>query len=724
MDRESVAAKDSSNPCCPSLYDGRNKNIRAALKGLIMVVFLSWFITWVMLPTKTYKNNWIPKLKIKANSTYLGGQGINLLLFTFPMMLVAVLGCVYLHLVKKFDSTSTQRLNSRTGMIPRHRSWRLPMFVNASLGIVTTMELAFSVMFIALLFWSFANYLCVSFGHLHMHKAGEKVWEAKFRSVSLRLGYVGNICWAFLFFPVTRASSILPLVGLTSESTIKFHIWLGHLSMILFTAHSVGFIIYWAMTNQMALMLEWSKTWVSNVAGEIAFVFALVMWATSFAKVRRKMFELFFYAHHLYILCIFFYVLHVGIAYFCLILPGVFLFIIDRYLRFLQSLDQVRVVSARLLRYEATELNFFKSPGLKYNPTSTVFINVPSISKLQWHPFTVTSNCNTEPDKLSIVIKSTGSWSQKLNQTLSSPSSPDHLEVSIEGPYGPTSSQFLRHDLLVMLSGGSGITPFASIIREIIFRRTTPGCHTPRILLICSFKHSIELSMLDLLLPFSDTPLDVSHLDLQIEAYITREKENPTTDTQNSIQAIYFKPNPSDKPVSPVLGPNSSLWLSAIISASFVMFLLFLGILTRYYIYPIDHNTDMIYHFSFRALWDMFFICICIVMVATVVFLLHKKQHTMEGKQIQDMDMPTPITSPGIYNVNQEIESLPHQSLAEATKVHFGSRPDFKKILFECKEHSVGVFVCGPRKMRHEVAKICSAGLVDNLHFESISFNW
>ena len=71
-----------------------------------------------------------------------------------------------------------------------------------------------------------------------------------------------------------------------------------------------------------------------------------------------------------------------------------------------------------------------------------MFINVPSISKLQWHPFTVTSNCNSEPEKLSVVIKSVGSWSQKLHKQLSS--SVEHLAVSVEGPYGPTSFSFLR----------------------------------------------------------------------------------------------------------------------------------------------------------------------------------------------------------------------------------------------------------------------------------------
>jgi ferric-chelate reductase len=82
--------------------------------------------------------------------------------------------------------------------------------------------------------------------------------------------------------------------------------------------------------------------------------------------------------------------------------------------------------------------------GLSYNPMSIMFINVPTISKLQWHPFTITSSSNVEPHKLSIVIKGEGSWSKKLYQMLSSPSSPDRLEASVEGPYGPVSTDFLR----------------------------------------------------------------------------------------------------------------------------------------------------------------------------------------------------------------------------------------------------------------------------------------
>lgn len=73
-----------------------------------------------------------------------------------------------------------------------------------------------------------------------------------------------------------------------------------------------------------------------------------------------------------------------------------------------------------------------------------MFINVKSISKIQWHPFTVTSNCNIDPDKISIVIKSEGNWSRNLYKRLASSTPMDRLEVSIEGPYGPPSTSYLR----------------------------------------------------------------------------------------------------------------------------------------------------------------------------------------------------------------------------------------------------------------------------------------
>ncbi|KAI5657875.1 hypothetical protein M9H77_26668 [Catharanthus roseus] len=697
---------------------------------IFLVVFLGWLFIWFMLPTKTYKNNWTPKLQTSLNSSYLREQGTNLLLFSFPIMLIATLGCVYLHYNEKSRISYSKRAKNSFWS----SSWiKRPILVMAPLGIINVVELAFSVMFIFLMIWSLANYLYVSFEHLHMDKPGVQVWQLKFRSVSLRVSYIGHLTWAFLFFPVTRGSSILPLLGLTSESSIKYHIWLGHISMVLFAAHSIGFFIYWGITHQMVQTLQWSSTYVSNVAGVIAFLFSLVMWITSLYGVRRKMFEVFFYSHHLYILYVFFYVLHVGVGYLCMILPGIFLFLIDRHLRFLQSRQRSRLISTRLLPCGTTELTFSKDPGLKYNPRSILFLNVASISKLQWHPFTVTSNCELEPDKLSVAIVSQGNWSQKLYKQLSSSSpSLDNLQVSTEGPYGPTSLRFLRHESLVMISGGSGITPFVSIIREIIFRiSTVKNYRAPKILLIAAFKNSTDLAKLDLLLPPSGTAIDISSLQLQIRAYITREKEAPNGDARNKlqIQTKFFQHGPSDTPISSVLGKNSWLWLGSIISSSFIMFLLLLGILTRFWIYPIE-KSGKIYHYSLKILWDVFIGGACVFVGASIVFLAQKEKSGKAGKkQIMNMDIPsTPMASPASWlcgGGEREVDSVPSHCLVHSTKLHYGTRPDLKRILCEWEgSEDIGVLVSGPRKMRHQVAILCSSAWGRNLHFESLSFDW
>lgn len=230
-----------------------------------------------------------------------------------------------------------------------------------------------------------------------------------------------------------------------------------------------------------------------------------------------------------------------------------------------------------------------------------------------------------------------------------------------------------------MVSGGSGITPFISIIRELIHLNTIFKCKTPKVVLICAFKNSSSLSMLELILPINGTPSDISNLELQIEAYITRDKE-PKADGPIHPQIRWFKPNPSDEPVHAILGPNSWLWLGAIISSSFVVFLILIGIITRYYIFPIDHNSNQIFSYPLNAFLNMLVICVSIASVSTAAFLWNKKYYAKEGKQIQNMEGSTPTVSPNsmVYNVDRELESLPYQSLIQATNVHYGVRPDLR----------------------------------------------
>lgn len=698
--------------------------IRGAMVALSVIVFLGYLMMWCIMGTDTYYNQWVPAIMASTNSTYFGLQGPIMLDFTFPILFIAVVGCFYVHLGKYLDENEKPRCEGKL------RKLKKPMIIR-SLGIVTWIELSFLAMFILICVWYFSSFMHFWYEKINVvaMSRGDQVWQAKIERLALVVGLAGNFFLTFLFFPVTRGSSILAFMGLTSEASVKYHIWIGHMMMTLVTAHGVLYIIYWALTHQLSEMLKWDETWdntyVSNLAGELCLLVGIIMWITTSTRIRRTMFELFYYTHHLYILFIIFYILHKGLFFICIMLPGLYLFVIDRFLRLLQSRQKVRLVSARVLPCETVELNFSKTPGLKYTPTSTMFVNIPNISKMQWHPFTVTSNSNLEPNTLSVVIKCEGSWTKKLYDSLTSPSTPPRLQVSIEGPYGPPETQFLRHDMLVMISGGSGITPFISIIRELVYMSSSRNYKIPKLLLISTFKNSSHLTMLDLLLPSSGTPLGSCNIDLQIEAYVTREEKH-TSEKPELARTIRFNPLPSDEPICPNLGQNNWVWLAAIISSSFVIYLILLGVYTRYYIYPKDLNMNKTEFMTRRTIIDTLMICFSIASTATAAFLWNKKQNARETKQIQDMEELSTTKPFNISNddSDREMESHPFQSLIKSMKVHYGCRPDLKRILLEAKGSSVGVLVCGPKQMRHDVASICSACSEDNLYFESISFNW
>lgn len=88
--------------------------------------------------------------------------------------------------------------------------------------------------------------LCIILGDLILCR-----WQTKLDRVAIVTGVTGNLCLAFLFYPVTRGSSILPMLGLTSESSIKYHNWLGRMAMALFSLHGFLYIVYWIITDRL-----------------------------------------------------------------------------------------------------------------------------------------------------------------------------------------------------------------------------------------------------------------------------------------------------------------------------------------------------------------------------------------------------------------------------------------------------------------------------------------
>lgn len=92
-------------------------------------------------------------------------------------------------------------------------------------------------------------------------------------------------------------------------------------------------------------IIEWKSDGGANFAGFICYVFGLIIWVTTLPPIRKRYFELFFFTHQLYILFVIFLALHIGDVYFSKAAGGIFLFLLDRFLRFCQSRRKFKLVS-------------------------------------------------------------------------------------------------------------------------------------------------------------------------------------------------------------------------------------------------------------------------------------------------------------------------------------------------------------------------------------------
>jgi hypothetical protein len=101
----------------------------------------------------------------------------------------------------------------------------------------------------------------------------------------------------------------------------------------------------------------------------------------------------------------------------------------------------------------------------RYSAGQFVFLQVPSISRFQWHPFTI-STC--EDQTFQLHIKNAGDFTAQLRDL---PKDQDFF-VGIDGPFGAPAQRFYEYDRALIIGAGVGITPFSAILTDLEQRIT------------------------------------------------------------------------------------------------------------------------------------------------------------------------------------------------------------------------------------------------------------
>jgi len=302
-----------------------------------------------------------------------------------------------------------------------------------------------------------------------------------------------NLGW-YLLMPIGRKSVLLEALGMSWDQAIKYHRWVGYYSVAIMFVHGILYIVVWVSGDGHATfdpdgkmiqrnMVPWycstnectedeSRLLRVNMYGFASLTLVLVMTAFALPWVRRRYFEWFYYVHHLFILVLVFVCLHYKGAIIYLI-PGIALYAVDKLMA-LYSYRKMAPVRTRMVSSDVVEMSFDIALGVDYKAGDYVFLNVPAVSFLQWHPFSLTSAPTFDGQNVFFHMKNAGSWTKKVIEAAKNNGST--LQVRLDGFYGVNGlcDQLQRKDGVIFVGGGIGVTPMISLAVEMCEASTIP----------------------------------------------------------------------------------------------------------------------------------------------------------------------------------------------------------------------------------------------------------
>ncbi|XP_072023484.1 NADPH oxidase 2-like [Amphiura filiformis] len=248
---------------------------------------------------------------------------------------------------------------------------------------------------------------------------------------------------------------------------------------------------------------------IAGWSGVVLCLVLIFMFSSATEFIRRSYFETFWITHHLFVLYFAMIVVHGAggiirsqtnldkhdVAY-CKDIPDdwgidsrcdmpmfadgspaswkwcvgpICLYILERCIRFIRSIQKVTITKVVKHPSKVLELQM-KKKGFNSLPGQYIFLKCPSISHVQWHPFTLTS-C-PEEDHFSVHIRTVGDWTNDLAKAMgsnkASPVEPENLpRVAVDGPLGTASIDIFKYQAAICVGAGIGVTPFASILKSI-----------------------------------------------------------------------------------------------------------------------------------------------------------------------------------------------------------------------------------------------------------------
>jgi NADPH oxidase len=306
------------------------------------------------------------------------------------------------------------------------------------------------------------------------------------------------------------------------DENIWFHRQVAY-AMLVFTAiHTAGHYVNFFNVERTqirpvtAMQIHYAQP--GGITGHVMLLCMLLMYTTAHHRIRQQSFETFWYTHHLFIPFLLGLYTHAvgcfvrdtadapspfaGDQFWahCLgylgwrweLFAGGF-YLIERLYREVRARRETKITRVVRHPYDVVEIQFTK-PSFRYRAGQWLFLQIPSISRYQWHPFTITS-CPFDP-YVSVHIRQVGDFTKALGDAVGAGGTQAKLyddmdpmamyEVAlqngqqmpglrIDGPYGAPAEDVFDNEIAILIGTGIGVTPWASILKNIWHMRNGPN---------------------------------------------------------------------------------------------------------------------------------------------------------------------------------------------------------------------------------------------------------
>lgn len=220
----------------------------------------------------------------------------------------------------------------------------------------------------------------------------------------------------------------------------------------------------------------WLFLTMTGFSGFMLTLVTIVIYVFAVQYSRRYAFTAFWFTHHWYIIFYVFMFLHgsgrlVQDPLFgnFFLGPGI-VFAIDRLITLGRRRVEVAIVRADILPSQVAGVYFKRPPNFEYRAGQWVSIASLAQNPGEYHPFTLTSAPHEE--NLSLHIRAVGPWTHNLRECLQNckNQSIPYPKLYVDGPFGEGHQDWFRFEVAILVGGGIGVTPFASILKEIVNR--------------------------------------------------------------------------------------------------------------------------------------------------------------------------------------------------------------------------------------------------------------